>query len=521
LTTLAASGGEMPGGILEREFTERRCDRTVGRKTHRDTNAHNVVACIDVHAPSTAVDNVPPTVVWDLVKRRVERSLRPNDLVCLLGSGRIAVCFGDGADGDIVGALGSRLASAAGGRLSIGETWHELSVSVGFGVGEEATTTELLSAAMTALAARTNLSDELPKVHANGNGDLHDLAKAAGEALDQKHPEPELSPKEANGLLGSNGSNGTNGTSGSNGNGSSAKTNGSSQNGNGRIAKTAALTDRVIAVHLRGQHGLRPARRELIEAIGQRSLGSAHGAAHTNGAPAHRGLSVLVVGITPNVLNRVNPAVEGLVATAVRTGVSRESVSSADPETALEAYQKTKCEVVVLAIGPETATRSSSDGRTPWERWAQITRDLTRAGASVMAVRAGASVAAIATCVREGAVGLLDVAEFAEQLEKIHVNLGSRRLEAENGSRDPGRSCGRTYLPNPYNRLVELTTSEHRVLFHMMCGASASEIADDLIVSLATVRSHIRSILRKLQVSSQLAAVALANGARPELVEPI
>jgi len=35
------------------------------------------------------------------------------------------------------------------------------------------------------------------------------------------------------------------------------------------------------------------------------------------------------------------------------------------------------------------------------------------------------------------------------------------------------------------------------------------------VVSLTTVRSHIRSILRKLNVNSQLAAVAIANGADP------
>jgi DNA-binding CsgD family transcriptional regulator len=32
------------------------------------------------------------------------------------------------------------------------------------------------------------------------------------------------------------------------------------------------------------------------------------------------------------------------------------------------------------------------------------------------------------------------------------------------------------------------------------------------VVSLATVRSHIHSILRKLNVTSQLAAVAIGNG---------
>jgi DNA-binding NarL/FixJ family response regulator len=59
--------------------------------------------------------------------------------------------------------------------------------------------------------------------------------------------------------------------------------------------------------------------------------------------------------------------------------------------------------------------------------------------------------------------------------------------------------------------LVQLTTSERRVLFFLTQGLAAQEIADDLVVSLTTVRSHIRSVLRKLGVRSQLAAVAVAN----------
>ena len=59
---------------------------------------------------------------------------------------------------------------------------------------------------------------------------------------------------------------------------------------------------------------------------------------------------------------------------------------------------------------------------------------------------------------------------------------------------------------------MRLTSSERRVLFYLTTGTSPADIALELVVSLATVRSHIRSILRKLGVRSQLAAVALANG---------
>jgi two-component system nitrate/nitrite response regulator NarL len=56
----------------------------------------------------------------------------------------------------------------------------------------------------------------------------------------------------------------------------------------------------------------------------------------------------------------------------------------------------------------------------------------------------------------------------------------------------------------------QLTVREHEVLLALTLGHSAEEIAEAHYVSITTVRSHIRSILTKLGVNSQLAAVALA-----------
>ena len=56
-----------------------------------------------------------------------------------------------------------------------------------------------------------------------------------------------------------------------------------------------------------------------------------------------------------------------------------------------------------------------------------------------------------------------------------------------------------------------LTTREQVVLGHMQQGRSACEIAALDYVTIATVRSQIRQVLCKLGVSSQLAAVAMAN----------
>ncbi|MGA3218808.1 MAG: helix-turn-helix transcriptional regulator [Acidimicrobiales bacterium] len=56
----------------------------------------------------------------------------------------------------------------------------------------------------------------------------------------------------------------------------------------------------------------------------------------------------------------------------------------------------------------------------------------------------------------------------------------------------------------------QLTRRERQVLLALMSGSTAQEISKESYVSLPTVRSQIRSILSKLGVSSQLAAVVLA-----------
>ena len=58
-------------------------------------------------------------------------------------------------------------------------------------------------------------------------------------------------------------------------------------------------------------------------------------------------------------------------------------------------------------------------------------------------------------------------------------------------------------------RLRALTERERNILHHVSTGASVTDIAHHECVSLATVRTHVRSILQKLDVHSQVAAVAI------------
>lgn len=58
--------------------------------------------------------------------------------------------------------------------------------------------------------------------------------------------------------------------------------------------------------------------------------------------------------------------------------------------------------------------------------------------------------------------------------------------------------------------LFELTEREREVLNQLVQGNSNQQIADALVISLATVKAHMSSILSKLQVSSRAEAIAYA-----------
>jgi two-component system, NarL family, nitrate/nitrite response regulator NarL len=66
--------------------------------------------------------------------------------------------------------------------------------------------------------------------------------------------------------------------------------------------------------------------------------------------------------------------------------------------------------------------------------------------------------------------------------------------------------------------LASLSPKERLILTFLMSGQSADDISNQEYIAITTVRSHIRSILRKLGVNSQLAAVVLAQkaGWRPD-----
>lgn len=228
---------------------------------------------------------------------------------------------------------------------------------------------------------------------------------------------------------------------------------------------------------------------------------------HTNGSgsPKAREARLLLVDPESSPDCTTHPALEVVAATAKRLG-ARPTISPAgDADSVLLNLYVTEPDAVVVVLQNDHSRRwANGDLSRSWERAANLTRTLLDAKVPVIALSMGASAAALAACVEQGATGIFDPEALDRELDR--VTNDSSRSNGYEEARMPGR------LPAPYDTLVHLTPSERRVLCYMMEGRSAVEIASTLVVSVTTVRSHIRSILRKLHVNSQLAAVALAFG---------
>lgn len=142
-----------------------------------------------------------------------------------------------------------------------------------------------------------------------------------------------------------------------------------------------------------------------------------------------------------------------------------------------------------------------------------LIKAMTHAGASVVMLTSTSDHLALGSCLDAGAVGIVDKkrASFTEFVAAIRtaawedgaLSWQSRTLLAE---------LARSRAEEQRQRapFAHLTARESEVLTLMCQGRGPSEIADQTFVSLATVRSHVRSILLKLEVHSQLAAAAKA-----------
>jgi two-component system nitrate/nitrite response regulator NarL len=114
-----------------------------------------------------------------------------------------------------------------------------------------------------------------------------------------------------------------------------------------------------------------------------------------------------------------------------------------------------------------------------------------------------------------GSSALIDGGEPFDELCRTIIRLlrrGSLERPARRSpfSLQPAQAVERPRDPQ-LSKFSVLTERERVVLAELMEGHCAEEIATSSFVSISTVRSQIKSILQKLGVNSQLAAVALAR----------
>ncbi|HWI02299.1 MAG TPA: response regulator transcription factor [Acidimicrobiales bacterium] len=145
-----------------------------------------------------------------------------------------------------------------------------------------------------------------------------------------------------------------------------------------------------------------------------------------------------------------------------------------------------------------------------------LIRPLTEAGARVVMVTGVSDRARLGACIEAGAVGVVSkAAEFSVLIDTVHRAIQGVPLLSDD-ERQALLQEARRRRRADRDRLAPfdaLSPREREVLVHLLAGESAETIAEKTYVSLATVRSHIRAILLKLGVNSQIAAVALARNA--------
>jgi len=139
---------------------------------------------------------------------------------------------------------------------------------------------------------------------------------------------------------------------------------------------------------------------------------------------------------------------------------------------------------------------------------------LRQLGAQVLMLTGTVDRIELARCLEAGALGIAKKADgFSAVLDQIRraadgetVTPVTVRAQLLSDLAEHRRSDEKRKAP-----FESLSCKERDVLRQIVEGKQAAAIAKDSYVSLATVRTQIRSILLKLDVTSQVAAVALAR----------
>lgn len=134
--------------------------------------------------------------------------------------------------------------------------------------------------------------------------------------------------------------------------------------------------------------------------------------------------------------------------------------------------------------------------------------------AQVIVLSAMTGIEVIARAVEAGAAGFVTKSEPLESLISaiLRVDAGEALFSVET------LSAVASHLRRAHRRVgADLTPRELEVLQLVAAGVSTDGIAERLVVSIHTVRNHVRNVLHKLQAHTKLEAAAIA--VREGLVE--
>ena len=144
----------------------------------------------------------------------------------------------------------------------------------------------------------------------------------------------------------------------------------------------------------------------------------------------------------------------------------------------------------------------------------RLVAPLARTGALVAVVTASADRGRWGECLRLGARTVMSKAQPLNEIRATvrRLNEGLPVMDrAERESLLQEWHVSREKQHEARSRLHRLTPREQEVLARLYEGMAVRDIARLSVVSEATVRTQVKSILSKLEVSSQLAAVGMAH----------
>jgi DNA-binding NarL/FixJ family response regulator len=198
-------------------------------------------------------------------------------------------------------------------------------------------------------------------------------------------------------------------------------------------------------------------------------------------------------------------AVAGALTSAGCDRVDVHDVDQLDADAVLDAVEKLRPDVVLLDL-------DLGGGR----RGVPLIAPMMQLGSTVLILTASDDEIVFGEALEAGAAAVLTKSQpFHRLADAVHAAAAGERLVPA-ATRDALVSDWRRRRDmgsNQMARFDKLTTSEAAVLEALVDGCSVEVIAASRGVAIGTVRSQVKAVLRKLQVGSQLAAVARAREA--------